>query len=110
MARGIKKLEGEKSDIGVQRNSSVSLMIDDPLQIAERYFERNVRFNKTEFQEIVYQPGRGRGAPTFGAVTQRRFGGERRSHPRLVGEPRGGCMCAAGYWQPRPRPVKTLKY
>ncbi len=55
MARGIKKLEGEKSDIGIQRNSSASLVIDDPLQIAERLFERNVRFNKTELQEIVYQ-------------------------------------------------------
>ena len=55
MARGIKKLEGEKSDIGIQRNSTASLAIDDPLQIAERFFERNVRFNKTELQEIVYQ-------------------------------------------------------
>ncbi len=55
MARGIKKLEGETSDIGVQRNSSASLVIDDPLQIAEHFFERNVRFNKTELQEIVYQ-------------------------------------------------------
>jgi Gp157 protein len=55
MARGIKKLEGEKSDIGIQRNSTASLAIDDPLQIAEHFFERNVRFNKTELQEIVYQ-------------------------------------------------------
>ena len=55
MARGIKKLEGEKSDIGIQRNSSCLSGIDDPLQIAERFFERNVRFNKTELQEIVYQ-------------------------------------------------------
>ena len=55
MARGIKNLEGEKSDIGMQRNSNASLVVDDPLQIAERFFERNVRFNKTELQEIVYQ-------------------------------------------------------
>ena len=55
MARGIKKLEGEKSDIGMQRNSSASLVVDDPLQIAERFFERAVRFTKTEFQELVYQ-------------------------------------------------------
>ena len=55
MARGIKKLEGEKSDIGMQRNSTASLVVDDPLQIGERFFERSVRFNKTELQEIVYQ-------------------------------------------------------
>jgi hypothetical protein len=55
MARGIKKLEGETSDIGIQRNSTASLVVDDPLQIGERFFERSVRFNKTELQEIVYQ-------------------------------------------------------
>jgi hypothetical protein len=59
MARGIKKLEGEKSDIGVQRNSSASLVIDDPLQIAEHLFERNVRFNKAELQVIICQLAEG---------------------------------------------------
>lgn len=59
MARGIKKLEGEKSDIGMQRNSTASLVVDDPLQIGERFFERSVRFNKTELQEIVYQLAEG---------------------------------------------------
>jgi hypothetical protein len=59
MVRGIKKLEGEKSDIGVQRNSSASLVIDDPLQIGEQFFERSVRFNKTELREIVYQLAEG---------------------------------------------------
>ena len=59
MARGIKKLEGEKSDIGMQRNGTASLIIDDPLQIGERFFERNVRFSKTELQEIVYQLAEG---------------------------------------------------
>ena len=59
LARGIKKLEGEKSDIGVQHNSTASLVIDDPLQIAEHFFERNVRFSKTELQEIAYQLGEG---------------------------------------------------
>lgn len=54
-ARGIKKLEGEKSDIGMQRNSAASLVVDDALQIGERFLERTVRFNKTELQEIVYQ-------------------------------------------------------
>jgi hypothetical protein len=55
MARGIKKLEGEKSDIGMQRNSTPTLVIDDPQQIPEHFFERNVRFTKTELQEVVYQ-------------------------------------------------------
>ena len=59
MAHGIKKLEGEKSDIGMQRNSTASLLVDDPLQIAEHFFERNVRFTKTELQEIVYQLAEG---------------------------------------------------
>jgi Siphovirus Gp157 len=59
MARGIKKLEGEKSDIGMQRNSTASLIVDDPLQIAEHFFERNVRSIKTELQEIVYQLAEG---------------------------------------------------
>jgi hypothetical protein len=43
----------------MQRNSAASLAIDDPLQIAEHFFERNVRFNKTELQEIVYQLAEG---------------------------------------------------
>jgi hypothetical protein len=59
MARGIKKLEGEKSDIGMQRNSTASLVVDDPVQIAEHYFERNVRLTKTDLQEIVYQLAEG---------------------------------------------------
>jgi len=59
MARGFKRLEGEKSDIGTQRNSTASLVIDDPLQISEHFFERTVRFNKTELQEIVYQLAEG---------------------------------------------------
>ena len=59
MARGIKKLEGEKSDIGMQRNSTASLIADDTSQIPERFFEQNVRFTKTELQEIVYQLAEG---------------------------------------------------
>ena len=59
MSRGIKKLEGEKSDIGMQRNSTASLVVDDPLQLAEHFFERNVRFTKTELQEIAYQLAEG---------------------------------------------------
>ena len=32
-----------------------SLVIDDPLQIGECFFEKDLRFTKTELQEIVYQ-------------------------------------------------------
>ena len=32
-----------------------SLVIDDPLQIGECFFEKSLRFTKTELQEIVYQ-------------------------------------------------------
>jgi len=58
-ARGIKKLEGEKSDIGMQRNSTASLVIDDPLQVPEHFFERSIRFTKTELQEVVHQLAEG---------------------------------------------------
>jgi hypothetical protein len=34
-------------------------LVDDPLQIAEHFFERSIRFNKTELQEIVYQLAEG---------------------------------------------------
>jgi hypothetical protein len=55
MPRGLKRLEGEKAAIGLQANSMASLAIDDPLQVAECFFERTLRFTKTELQEIVYQ-------------------------------------------------------
>ena len=55
MARGLKKLEGEKCAIGMQANGMASLVIDDPLQIGERFFESSIRFTKTELQEIAYQ-------------------------------------------------------
>lgn len=55
MSRGLRKLEGEKVSIGVQANSTPSLVIDDPLQIGECFFERELRFTKTELQEIAYQ-------------------------------------------------------
>ena len=35
MSRGIKKLEGDKASIGMQQNSTASLVIDDPLQVGE---------------------------------------------------------------------------
>jgi hypothetical protein len=55
MSRGLKKLEGEKAAIGMQPNGTPSLVIDDPIQIGERFFENSIRFTKTELQEIVYQ-------------------------------------------------------
>ena len=55
MSRGLKKLEGEKAAIGLQANSTPSLVVDDPLQIGECFFEKSLRFTKTELQEIVYQ-------------------------------------------------------
>ena len=55
MSRGLKKLDGEKSSIGMQPNSMTSLMIDDPLQIGECFFENHIRLTKTELQELVYQ-------------------------------------------------------
>ena len=55
ISRNFKKLEGEKAAIGLQSNSSASLVIDDPLQIGECFFEKSLRFTKTELQEVVYQ-------------------------------------------------------
>jgi len=55
LARGLKKLEGEKAAIGMQANGMASLVIDDPLQIGECFFESNIRLTKTELQEIVYR-------------------------------------------------------
>jgi hypothetical protein len=55
MSRGLKKLEGEKAAIGMQANGMPSLVIDDPVQLGERFLENGVRFTKTELQEIVYQ-------------------------------------------------------
>jgi len=55
MSRGLKKLEGEKSSIGMQANSTASLVIDDPLKIADCFREQRMTFTKTELQEIVQQ-------------------------------------------------------
>ncbi len=55
LSRDVKRLEGEKAAIGLQANSIASLAIDDPLKVAECFFERTLRFTKTELQEIVYQ-------------------------------------------------------
>jgi hypothetical protein len=55
MSRGLKRLEGERAAIGLQANSMGSLVIDDPGQIGECFFEKSFRFTRTELQEIVYQ-------------------------------------------------------
>jgi hypothetical protein len=55
MSHGLRKLEGEKASIGMQANSTPSLVIDNPLQIGECFFEREVRVTKTELREIAHQ-------------------------------------------------------
>jgi hypothetical protein len=59
MSRGLKTLEGEKAAIGMQANGMPSLVIDDPVQVSERFFENSVRFTKPELQEIAYQLAEG---------------------------------------------------
>jgi hypothetical protein len=55
LPRNLKKLEGEKASIGMQRNGTASLVIDDPLQIKEEFFENSIRFTRTELRELVSQ-------------------------------------------------------
>ena len=55
MSRGLKKLEGEKSSIGMQANSTASLVIDDPLQIGDCFRERQVTFTKVELRDTAAQ-------------------------------------------------------
>jgi hypothetical protein len=53
MSRGSKKLEGEKTCIGMQPNSNPSLVVDDPLQIGDGFYEHQTRLTKPEVREIV---------------------------------------------------------
>jgi Siphovirus Gp157 len=53
LSRGLKKLEGEKASIGLQGNGMASLVIDDPCQVDDRFFETTVRITKTELREII---------------------------------------------------------
>lgn len=55
MSRGLKKLEGETSSIGMQANSTASLLIDDPLQIGDCFREQQVTFTKVELREMAAQ-------------------------------------------------------
>jgi hypothetical protein len=55
LPRDLKRLEGEMASIGMQRNGAVSLVIDDPLQIEESFYEASIRFTRTEFRQLVSQ-------------------------------------------------------
>jgi hypothetical protein len=55
LARGLRKLEGEKAAIGMQANGMASLVIDDPSQIQDQFFETTIRFTKTEVRELADQ-------------------------------------------------------
>jgi DNA repair ATPase RecN len=55
ISRGFKKLEGDKAAIGLQANGTPTVVIDDPLQVGECFFEKSLRFSKTELQEISFQ-------------------------------------------------------
>ena len=58
LSRGAKRLEGEKA-IGMQANGMASLVMDDPSQLGDCFFENSIRFTKTELQELVYQLAEG---------------------------------------------------
>lgn len=53
VSRGVRKLEGERSDISMQRNSSASVVIDDPSRLPEHFLERAIRFTKPELRELI---------------------------------------------------------
>jgi hypothetical protein len=59
LSHGAKKLEGEKAAIGMQANGMASLVVEDPSQLGECFFENSIRFTKTELQEVVYQLAEG---------------------------------------------------
>jgi hypothetical protein len=71
LPRNLKKLEGEKASIGMQRNGTASLVIDDPLQIEEEFFENSLRFTKTELRELVAQLPEGESRRTMEAALNR---------------------------------------
>jgi len=67
----MKKLEGEKAIIGLQRNGTASLVIDDPLQIEEEFFENSLRFTKSELRELVAQLPEGESRHRMEAALER---------------------------------------
>jgi hypothetical protein len=55
MSRGLKKLEGETSSIAMQQTGNPSLVVDDPLDIGDGFYERQIQLTKPEVREIVHQ-------------------------------------------------------
>jgi hypothetical protein len=53
MSRGHRKLEGERTSIGMQRNSSPALVIDDRQQIADGFYQCQIHLSKAEVREFV---------------------------------------------------------
>jgi hypothetical protein len=51
--RSLKKLDGEKASIGLQTNGMASLVVDDPLKLADDFFEREVRLSRETLSSIV---------------------------------------------------------
>jgi hypothetical protein len=60
LSRGLNKLASEKATIGLQANGTASLIIDDPLQVGDCFFEKDLQFTKAELQEIVNQMADGK--------------------------------------------------
>jgi hypothetical protein len=71
LPRDLKKLEGEKASIGMQRNGTTSLVIDDPLQINEEFLENSLRLTKTELRELVSHLPEGATRRRMGAALDR---------------------------------------
>ena len=59
LTRGQKKLDGETSSIALQTNGAASLVVHDPQQIGDGFYECPIRFTKPEVQEIVSQLAEG---------------------------------------------------
>ena len=59
LTRGQKKLDGETGSIALQANGAASLVVDDPQQIGDGFYECPIRFTRPEMQEIVYQLAEG---------------------------------------------------
>lgn len=53
--RGLKRMEGEKASLGMQTNGMASLCIDDPLQLGDYFFERDLRLSRSDLSEIAHQ-------------------------------------------------------
>jgi hypothetical protein len=101
---GAKKLEGEKAAIGMQANGMASLVIDDPSQLGECFFENSIRFTKTELsrshlsangRRTAASPGDGPGIQGLGDQHIRGEGCDDRQLCCSRSEAREGPSCAA---------------